>query len=152
MILSQGIFKTGLPKISVAAAVIVAAIVAAYSLVDGVGVRLSKNVMGYIGWLFTAEACVALYIFTTRWARVRAMPIKTCMLGFIGGVLSATAYALVLYVKTEAPLGTVSALRETSVIFAALIGVIWFGEGPKIRRLVAAGIVATGTILIGMAS
>ncbi|HAM91249.1 MAG TPA: hypothetical protein DCQ10_11365 [Rhodobacteraceae bacterium] len=152
MILSQGIFKTGLPKISVAAAVIVAAIVAAYSLVDGVGVRLSKNVMGYIGWLFTAEACVALYIFTTRWARVRAMPIKTCTLGFIGGVLSATAYALVLYVKTEAPLGTVSALRETSVIFAALIGVIWFGEGPKIRRLVAAGIVATGTILIGMAS
>ena len=80
------------------------------------------------------------------------MPIKTCMLGFIGGVLSATAYALVLYVKTEAPLGTVSALRETSVIFAALIGVIWFGEGPKTRRLVAAGIVATGTILIGMAS
>ena len=152
MILSQGIFKMGLPKISVVAAVIVAAIVAAYSLVDGVGVRLSKNVMGYIGWLFTAEACVALYIFTTRWARVRAMPIKTCMLGFIGGVLSATAYALVLYVKTEAPLGTVSALRETSVIFAALIGVIWFGEGPKIRRLVAAGIVATGTILIGMAS
>ena len=152
MILSQGIFKTGLPEISVAAAVIVAAIVAAYSLVDGVGVRLSKNVMGYIGWLFTAEACVALYIFTTRWARVRAMPIKTCTLGFIGGVLSATAYALVLYVKTEAPLGTVSALRETSVIFAALIGVIWFGEGPKIRRLVAAGIVATGTILIGMAS
>ena len=152
MILSQGIFKMGLPKISVAAAVIVAAIVAAYSLVDGVGVRLSKNVMGYIGWLFTAEACVALYIFTTRWARVRAMPIKTCALGFIGGVLSATAYALVLYVKTEAPLGTVSALRETSVIFAALIGVIWFGEGPKIRRLVAAGIVATGTILIGMAS
>lgn len=152
MILSQGIFKTGLPKISVAAAVIVAAIVAAYSLVDGVGVRLSKNVMGYIGWLFTAEACVALYIFTTRWARVRAMPIKTCTLGFIGGVLSAMAYALVLYVKTEAPLGTVSALRETSVIFAALIGVIWFGEGPKIRRLVAAGIVATGTILIGMAS
>ena len=152
MILSQGIFKMGLPKISVTAAVIVAAIVAAYSLVDGVGVRLSKNVMGYIGWLFTAEACVALYIFTTRWARVRAMPIKTCMLGFIGGVLSATAYALVLYVKTEAPLGTVSALRETSVIFAALIGVIWFGEGPKIRRLVAAGIVATGTILIGMAS
>ena len=65
---------------------------------------------------------------------------------------SAAFCRLVLYVKTEAPLGTVSALRETSVIFAALIGVIWFGEGPKIRRLVAAGIVATGTILIGMAS
>ena len=152
MILSQGIFKTGLPKISIVAAVIVAAIVAAYSLVDGIGVRLSDSIMGYIGWLFAAEACVALFIFKTRWARLRMMPVKTCLLGFIGGVLSATAYALVLYVKTEAPLGVVSALRETSVIFAALIGVIWFGEGPKTRRLLAGAIVAAGTILIGLAS
>ena len=152
MILSQGIFKTRLPKISIIAAVIVAVIVAAYSLVDGVGVRLSNNVMGYIGWLFTAEACVALFIFKTRWARLRMMPVKIRLLGFIGGVLSATAYALVLYVKTEAPLGAVSALRETSVVFAALIGVIWFGEGPKPRRLLAGMTVALGTILIGLAS
>lgn len=152
MILSQGIFKTGLPKISIVAAVIVAAIVAAYSLVDGIGVRLSDSIMGYIGWLFAAEACVALFIFKTRWAQLRMMPVKTCLLGFIGGVLSATAYALVLYVKTEAPLGAVSALRETSVIFAALIGVLWFSEGPKTRRLLAGAIVAAGTILIGLAS
>ena len=152
MILSQGIFKTGQPKISIVPAVFVAAIVAAYSLVDGIGVRLSDSIMGYIGWLFAAEACVALFIFKTRWARLRMMPVKTCLLGFIGGVLSATAYALVLYVKTEAPLGVVSALRETSVIFAALIGVIWFGEGPKTRRLLAGAIVAAGTILIGLAS
>ena len=58
---------------------------------------------------------------------------------------------LVLYVKTEAPLGVVSALRETSVIFAALIGVIWFGEGPKTRRLLAGVIVGVGTVLIGLA-
>jgi drug/metabolite transporter (DMT)-like permease len=65
--------------------------------------------------------------------------------------LSATAYALVLYVKTEAPIGVVSALRETSVIFAALIGILWFGEGPKTRRLLAGVIVAAGTIMMGLA-
>jgi drug/metabolite transporter (DMT)-like permease len=151
MVLSQGIFKTGLPKISIIAAVIVAAIVASYSLVDGIGVRLSDSIMGYIGWLFTAEVFVALFIFKTRWARIRMMPIKTCLLGFTGGVLSATAYALVLYVKTEAPLGVVSSLRETSVVLAALIGVLWFGEGPKTRRLLAGVIVAVGTIMIGLA-
>jgi drug/metabolite transporter (DMT)-like permease len=79
------------------------------------------------------------------------MPLKPCLLGFLGGILSATAYALVLYAKTEAPLGVVSALRETSVIFAALIGVFWFGEGPKTRRLLAGVIVAFGTIMIGLA-
>ena len=151
MVLSQGIFKTAVPKTSIVAAVIVATLVASYSLVDGIGVRLSDSIMGYIGWLFTAEACVALFIFRTRWARLRLLPVKTCLLGFIGGILSATAYALVLYVKTEAPLGMVSALRETSVIFAALIGVIWFGEGPKTRRLLAGVIVGVGTILIGLA-
>ena len=151
MVLSQGIFKTAVPKTSIVAAVIVATLVASYSLVDGIGVRLSDSIMGYIGWLFTAEACVALFIFKTRWARLRLLPVKTCLLGFIGGILSATAYALVLYVKTEAPLGVVSALRETSVIFAALIGVIWFGEGPKTRRLLAGVIVGVGTVLIGLA-
>ena len=151
MVLSQDIFKIGLPKISIVAAVIVAAIVAAYSLVDGIGVRLSESITGYIGCLFTAEAFVALFIFKNRWERIRVMPIKICLLGFAGGVLSATAYALVLYVKTEAPLGLVSALRETSVIFAALIGVLWFGEGPKIRRLLAGLIVAVGTVMIGLA-
>ena len=151
MVLSQGIFKTAVPKTSIVAAVIVATLVASYSLVDGIGVRLSDSIMGYIGWLFAAEACVALFIFKTRWARLRLLPVKTWLLGFIGGILSATAYALVLYVKTEAPLGVVSALRETSVIFAALIGVIWFGEGPKIRRLLAGVIVGVGTILIGLA-
>ena len=151
MVLSQGIFKTAVPKTSIVAAVIVATLVASYSLVDGIGVRLSDSIMGYIGWLFTAEACVALFIFKTRWARLRLLPVKTWLLGFIGGILSATAYALVLYVKTEAPLGVVSALRETSVIFAALIGVIWFGEGPKTSRLLAGVIVGVGTILIGLA-
>ena len=151
MVLSQGIFKTAVPKTSIVAAVIVATLVASYSLVDGIGVRLSDSIMGYIGWLFTAEACVALFIFKTRWARLRLLPVKTWLLGFIGGILSATAYALVLYVKTEAPLGVVSALRETSVIFAALIGVIWFGEGPKARRLLAGVIVGVGTVLIGLA-
>ena len=63
-----------------------------------------------------------------------------------GGVISGLAYALVLYAKTLAPLGIVSALRETSVIFAALIGVIWFKEGPRRPRLIAGCVVATGIV------
>ena len=101
-------------------------------------------------WLFVAEFLVAGYIFAGRTGRLRAMAPRTVLLGFLGGVISGTAYGMVLYAKTLAPLGVVSALRETSVIFAAMIGVLWFGEGPKGNRLLAAVIVAAGIILIGL--
>ena len=61
------------------------------------------------------------------------------------------AYGLVLYAKNFAPLGAVSALRETSVIFAALIGFIFLKEGNWMRRLGAAVLMAVGVALIGLA-
>ena len=70
------------------------------------------------------------------------------MLGLFGGIVSGTAYGLVLIAKTQAPLGIVSALRETSVIFAALIGVLWFHEGPKPARILAAIVVGCGIAVI----
>ena len=125
--------------------------IAAYSLVDGIGVRLAPQALSYIVWLFIAEGLVVFYIFATRTDRLRAMSRKQVWTGLIGGVLSALAYGLVLYAKTKAPIGMVSALRETSVIFAAMIGLFWFGEGPVRTRLTAAAVVACGIILLAMA-
>ncbi|AVO39317.1 DMT family transporter [Pukyongiella litopenaei] len=152
MVLTRGLFSGALPPAAVLAALGTAGFVAAYSLVDGIGIRASGSPLGYIGWLYVAELTVAAFIFVTRWGRVRAMARRTAVLGFGGGVISGAAYALVLYAKTLAPLGIVSALRETSVIFAALIGVLWFGEGPKGNRLLAAVVVAAGIVLIGLAN
>jgi drug/metabolite transporter (DMT)-like permease len=152
MVLTRGVFAGALPVTGVLAALACAVMVASYSLVDGIGVRLSTNALAYVGWLFVLEIIVAVFIFSTRGARLRAVPPRTIALGLLGGVISGTAYGLVLYAKTLAPLGIVSALRETSVIFAAMIGVLWFGEGPKGNRLVAGTIVAAGIILIGLAA
>lgn len=151
MVLTGGAFRRGVNVVGLAAAFGAAIIVASYSIVDGVGVRLSESALGYIGWLFVAELIVAIFVFATRMDRLRAMPTRTIWLGFFGGVVSGAAYGLVLYAKTLAPLGIVSALRETSVIFAAMIGVMWFGEGPKRNRLLAAAIVAIGIMLISAA-
>ena len=125
--------------------------IATYSLVDGIGVRLAPQALSYIVWLFIAEGLVVFYIFATRTDRLRAMNRKQVWTGLIGGVLSALAYGLVLYAKTKAPIGMVSALRETSVIFAAMIGLFWFGEGPVKLRLTAAAVVAGGIVLLAMA-
>lgn len=150
LILTKGIVRGGMSRKGVVAAMAVAVIVASYSLVDGTGVRRSDSALGYIGWLYISELTVVLFVFATRWQRLRLMPVKTIALGYLGGVLSGLAYGLVLYANTLAPLGVVSAVRETSVIFAAMIGVMWFGEGPKRRRLLSAMIVATGIICIGI--
>ena len=123
--------------------------IAGYSLADGIGVRLSGNAFAYIGLLFTAEIFVAIGIFTLRFERLGQASKRTFLLGLLGGVVSGTAYAMVLYAKQFAPLGIVSALRETSVICAAVIGVMWFKEGPKNNRLSAATLVALGVVVLG---
>ncbi len=148
MILAAQRKAAPMPVVGYLAAIGVAISIASYSLVDGVGVRLSGSTLGYIGWLFTAEALVVAFVFGTRWQRVRVLPAKTLMLGLFGGMISGTAYGLVLIAKAQAPLGIVSALRETSVIFAALIGVLWFHEGPKPARIVAAIVVGCGIVVI----
>lgn len=138
-------------KGSILAALGTALTVAAYSVTDGIGVRASQEALSYVAWLFTAEIFVAAFVLGTRHRRLRAMAGRTVLIGLAGGVISGGAYALALYAKTIAPIGMVSAMRETSVIFAALFGVIWFGEGPKRQRLVAAAVVTAGIILIGLA-
>lgn len=148
MILATQRQAVAMPLVGYMAAIGVAIAIASYSIVDGVGVRLSGSPVAYIGWLFTAEALVALFVFGTRWQRVRAVPRRTFMLGLFGGIVSGTAYGLVLIAKMYAPLGIVSALRETSVIFAALIGVLWFQEGPKAARIAAAIVVGCGIVVI----
>lgn len=136
---------------ALAVAVLTGSTIALYTLIDGVGVRLTEQALTYITWLFIGEGLAVLYILLPRMQRLKAQPNRQLMLAFGGGLLSALAYALALYAKTKAPLGLVSALRETSVIFAAIIGVFWFGEGPVRTRLCAAAVVVTGIILLGLA-
>lgn len=131
-----------------AAAIATGLIIATYSITDGLGIRVSGSPLGYVAWLFLAEIFVAAYVFATRWQRLTALPRRSIAIGLAGGTISALAYGLVLYAKTLAPLGIVSALRETSVIFAAMIGVLLMGEGPAGRRILAAIIVAAGIILL----
>ena len=137
-------------KRGIGAALLTSAIIAAYSIVDGIGIRVSGAPIGYVVWLFAAEICVAAFVLSTRLTRTKALPPKALILGLTGGVISGLAYGLALYAKTLAPIGIVSAIRETSVIFAALIGVIWMREGPAGRRLIAASVVALGVIILAL--
>lgn len=151
-LLAGNVFSGKAPPLVVMTAMATGAMIAAYSLVDGLGVRVAGTESGYIGWLFIAEIFVASFVFLRLRGGMFRLPRKTILMGLAGGLISALAYGLVIYAKSFTPLGMVSTLRETSVVFAALIGVLWLGERPWQRRLFASLIVASGVVLLALAS
>ena len=151
LILGRRCFDSDKPLLILAMALGTSGTIAAYSIVDGIGVRMAPEAISYIVWLFIAEGLVILFIFARCHDRFRALTRKQFAMGLGGGVLSALAYALALYAKTKAPIGMVSALRETSVIFAAMIGLFWFSEGSARARLGAAIVVFAGIVLLALA-
>lgn len=127
------------------------AIIAAYSVTDGIGVRLSEAPFGYIGWLMALEFPVAIVVLYRRRRSGRPIDGRSFRVGLAGGVLSVIAYGAVIYANSFTHLAAVSAVRESSVIFASLIGLVIFGERPWPRRLVSACIVAAGVITLASA-
>jgi drug/metabolite transporter (DMT)-like permease len=141
--------RSGLPALVYA--LLTGLTIASYSIVDGLGVRASGSAGGYIGWLFLLEGLFAIYVFARERAKLRSVSIRAVATGFGGGVVSQAAYGLVIYAALFAPLGVVSAVRESSVLIAAVIGTLWFREGPWRARIVCAAIVASGVMMIGFA-
>lgn len=125
-----------------------AAMIAAYTVSDGIGVRLSGSPMGFIAWLFVFELPVVAFTWVVR-RRQLLISLANERWKFTGCALfSVAAYAIVIYVSAYAPLAMVSAIRETSVVMAAMIGVFILRERPWRQRVGTASIVALGVILL----
>lgn len=135
---------------AISAALLTGIAIASYSIVDGLGVRASQSPFGYIGWLFLLECIPGVFFIVYRRKNWSGVQSRILTIGICGGLLSAVAYGLAIYAKSLTSLGTVSAIRESSVIIAALIGVIWFKERPWKLRMVAAIIVASGVTLLAV--
>lgn len=111
-----------------------AAVVVAYTLIDGVGARLSGNAASYVSWMMMATAAlIAVIVWVFYRDKARAQERSFWIRGLIGGALSIGGFGIALWAMTKAPIGLVAALRETSVLFAAILGALIFDErfGPK---------------------
>ena len=125
------------------------ALIASYTVVDGVGVRLSGNVWAYMSWLFTLEMLLTLAVTVSRFRRETArVLIGTGRKGIWAGIFSAYAYGAVMWAMNEAPIMLVSALRETSVVMASLLAVVVLKERFDPFRILAAVLVAAGVVLL----
>ena len=127
------------------------AFIAAYTITDGIGARLSGDALAYAGWLFVIDSVplALIYLWQHRRLPLSTTPRQT-LVGLGGGVMSLLAYGIVIWAVTLAPMGTVSALRETSVLFAALIGWLFLGEKLTVRRLSACVVIVLGAIVLGL--
>jgi drug/metabolite transporter (DMT)-like permease len=119
--------------------------IAAYTVVDGLGVRASGSSLGYIAWLMAVQGVVIPAYALTRWHGGFVAVLRPfARIGLVGAALSVAAYALVLWAQTKAELAPIAALRESSIIVGAAIGAVFFKERFGAPRILAAGLLVAG--------
>jgi drug/metabolite transporter (DMT)-like permease len=123
--------------------------IASYSLVDGLGARLAGTPFGFYGWLSLINASVfTLMVLFWRPQILRDMLGKATRQFYIGGSVSFAAYAIVTWAFTQAPIALVTALRETSIVFALLIGVFVLSEKLNLMKVLSTMLTLSGAVLM----
>lgn len=126
-----------------------AVIIATYTMVDASGVRVAGDPLSYVAWMFFVDtAPFALVVLALRRGELLRYAAARWPRGLAGGGCSAVSYGVAVWAMTRAPVGTIAALRETSVIFGALIGSWLLKEGHVRARLAGAVVVAAGVAML----
>jgi drug/metabolite transporter (DMT)-like permease len=129
-----------------------ALVIAAYTLIDGLGVRRSGAPAAYTLWIFLLTG-LPFTIWAVSRKRVTFVPYiaRHWQLGIVGGIGTTASYGLALWAMTIAPVAVVAALRETSILFGTLIAGLVLGEHIGVRRMIAACIIASGAAVLRLA-
>ncbi len=140
-------------KHAIMLALLNACVIASYTYVDGIGARVSGNPISYTLWMAPLPAVL---LFAWAFLRRGVKPVLRHVVhnwwrGLIGGGGSLAAYGLALWAMTKAPVATVAALRETSILFAVVISAVFLKERVSIWRAIAACVIALGALLLRLA-
>ena len=139
----------GLHAMNLPAALATGASIAAYTVVDGIGVRVSGNWIAYTGGVFAFFLAMPLWYLARGQRAIFVMPWAEVGKAASGGAISLAAYGAIIWAMQASPMGAVSALRETSVVFAALLGAAFLGERLTVLRIAACCIIAIGAACVG---
>lgn len=146
--LSYGKGKAGTSAVLLA--LVTGAIIASYATVDAIGVRLAGHSGAYTAWVVLLYGMLLPVSFMLTRGRL-AVDFRSpeTWKALAGGVVALVAYGLVVAAFALGPAGPITALRETSVVFAVLIGWLFLGEPLTVRRIIACSVVAAGAICLG---
>ena len=126
--------------------------IASYSLVDGTGARLAATALGFYGWMSVINSVIFVSLMGyMQPSSVKAVFVSGRKVMLLGGGGSLVAYSLVTWAFTQAPIALVSALRETSIVFALLIGVMFLKERVNLAKLVSVTLALVGAVLLRVA-
>jgi len=126
-----------------------ALVICIYTLVDGLGTRLSGNAFSYVGWMLALNAALLVGMAALRRPEALASHARQRWhLGLIGGVCTWASYSIALWAMTQAPLAMVAALRETSVIFGTILAAMVLKEKFGSIRYAAALLVCAGAVAL----
>lgn len=121
---------------------------AIYTIIDGLGARVSGDAAAYVAWVFVADGLIFTTV-TLLWKGIDVLPRdgKSWGMATFASAASYGSYAIAIWAMTFAPLAVVAALRETSILFAVLIGWLIFGEKMTGEKAVAALVIVSGVLL-----
>ena len=124
-----------------------------YTLVDAMGVKTAESTQQFIVWLFLLIPIPMLvYSLANQEELIVSTFVENKYSLIVASIGSLTSYSLVLWAYTQAPIYYVASIRESSIIFASLIGLIFFKEKGLVRRLIAAFVLFAGVIMLELAS
>jgi drug/metabolite transporter (DMT)-like permease len=136
---------------TIANALIVAVTICLYTVVDGLGTRRAGGAASYVVMLYACNGWVLLaYGLVRQRERLANALDKGWRVGLVTGASSLAIYGVALWAMTRAPIPLVAALRETSVMFAAVLAVVWLREPMRLGRMVGAGVIVAGVAFVKM--
>lgn len=148
LMMARGVFTRGENRRLLPFALGSAAATACYTMIDGMGARVSGDAIAYVAWVFVADgAAFAIGSILLRGIDVLPRDRGSWGKGMIAGAASYGAYAVSVWAMTIAPIALVAALRETSILFAVLIGWLAFGERMTRDKALAALTIVAGVML-----
>ncbi len=148
LLMARGVFTGGEDRKLLPFALGSALATATYTMIDGMGARISGSPAAYVAWVFVADGV----FFTAGMLALRGWGViprdgHAWRLGAMASTASYFAYAVSIWAMTFAPIALVAALRETSILFAVLIGWLAFGEKMGRDKAIAAGVIVAGVML-----
>jgi len=134
-------------------AVATGAMVALYTTYDAWGIRLAADPFTFLAWFFLIDSLFMPLVCARRLAAMPRADLRDLLRkGFIGALVAFASFGGIMLATRLGPVGQAAVLRETSTVFAALIGWLMLGESTGPRRVALMALIAAGAVIVQLAA
>ncbi|MEJ6397158.1 DMT family transporter [Yoonia sp. 208BN28-4] len=148
VLMARGALASGESRKLIPYALGAACATAGYTVIDGIGARVGGDPVAYVAWLLLMAAFFYLpAVLVLKGPGIIYAPAREWWRGSLIGAASLGAYGIAVWAMTQAPIALVAALRETSILFAVLLGWFFFGDKMDRTKLSAAALIVAGVVL-----